>query len=898
MPRAVPSRWNLCENTLRSLRSILVLFLVGSTVHSTSAAVDLEPPAVRDSRLRIQLFAREPAIVTPVGIAVDARHRVFVIESHTHLPAKDYPGPKDDRIKLFLDADGDGKPERITVFADGFKDAMNLAISPGGEVYVCHRTGVVVLHDRDGDGRSEARTEIVRLETAQTYSHSCLLGIAFAADGWLYVSRGNLGGYPYTLEGSDGTQVTGYGDGGNIVKCRPDGSRLQLVATGFWNPFGLDFDAAGRLLCVDNDPDSRGPNRLLHIVAGGDYGFKTLYGGSGLHPYDAWDGELPGTLPMLAATGEAPSGVLDADKAALPADYAGNILATIWGTHRIARFRPRPAGASLRAREEVLVEGSRLFRPVGIAAGPDGTIYVTDWVKKDYPNHGLGRIWRLSARPGVPTTRPRDPWAPPIATAAALRLSRLSSAETLDRYDELIRSLTEDDPFLRSAAISALARPVFQVQRLFDDLGHADPQIRLGILLALRRAKQASPLPIVKRLLADPDEDVRKMALIWAGESMLLPLAAEIDQAVSTPGVSPELFRVYLATAQLLTQEEANTLRRKVPGHQIKRAPHTPTVNAVLRDRSKSSRVRAVALTFVDQPDRKDTFALLTEFVRGADPLLQLEAVRTLAGSTTARAAELLETVALDARRQAELRAEAILGLAAQPPAARQAVLPLLDDPDATVAFEAVRTLGTAADDQAVRTALEQKYQATRGRPGSEALAEQLRFALFPPGQAPAPAQPSEPRPATEEEWLKLLGEGGDRSAGRRVFYHPSVTCAKCHAIAGRGGWTGPDLSQIGRSLDRKQLLRAILRPSEDIAQEFQGYKVMTEAGKIYTGTQFHFRGNAVTLILLDGQEVRIPLKDIESYTVSAESLMPENLDRQMSVRDFRNLVAYLLSLK
>lgn len=106
----------------------------------------------------------------------------------------------------------------------------------------------------------------------------------------------------------------------------------------------LDFDAAGRLLCVDNDPDARGPNRLLHLVHGGDYGYKTRYGPGGLPPYQAWDGELPGTLPMLAAVGEAPSGVLDGDRMALPADYRGDLLATVWGRHAIARFRPKPAG--------------------------------------------------------------------------------------------------------------------------------------------------------------------------------------------------------------------------------------------------------------------------------------------------------------------------------------------------------------------------------------------------------------------------------------------------------------------------------------------------------------------------------------------------------------------------
>ncbi len=79
----------------------------------------------------------------------------------------------------------------------------------------------------------------------------------------------------------------------------------------------LHFDVFGRLFTVDNDPDSRPPCRLLHIVPGGDYGYRYRNGRAGLHPFTAWNGELPGTLPMIAGTGEAPSGLLTCEFAGL-----------------------------------------------------------------------------------------------------------------------------------------------------------------------------------------------------------------------------------------------------------------------------------------------------------------------------------------------------------------------------------------------------------------------------------------------------------------------------------------------------------------------------------------------------------------------------------------------------
>ncbi|MEZ4828028.1 MAG: hypothetical protein R3C61_17350 [Bacteroidia bacterium] len=59
----------------------------------------------------------------------------------------------------------------------------------------------------------------------------------------------------------------------------------------------MKFTSDGRLLLTDNDPDSRGPNRLIEIVPGGDYGYQSLYGGSGIHPF--WRGMANCPEPFL-----------------------------------------------------------------------------------------------------------------------------------------------------------------------------------------------------------------------------------------------------------------------------------------------------------------------------------------------------------------------------------------------------------------------------------------------------------------------------------------------------------------------------------------------------------------------------------------------------------------------
>jgi len=416
-------------------------------------------PKVVDPRLKIELFAAEPDVATPTGIAVDARGRVLVVESHTHFRPPGYEGPPADRIRMFEDTNGDGKADRITTFFEGTTWTMNLGIHPDGSVYVATRGEVFRLRDNDDDGRADERTPIVHLETQGDYPHNGLSGFAFDYDGTVYFGLGENKGAEFKLIGTDGSTASEL-EGGQVYRCRADGTKLEMIAFGFWNPFHLAFDAFGRLFAVDNDPDSLPPCRLMHIVPGGNYGYRYRNGRKGVHPFTAWNGELPGTLPMVAGTGEAPSGVLAYESDQLPAEYVGDLLATSWGDHRIERFHTEPRGASLRSTALPVVTGDENFRPVGIALAPDGSLYISDWVLKSYEVHGKGRIWRLSAAEKPVAPRPKSP---ADAIHSAHRPLREDAARKLaaDKATgrPLLEKLAEQDasPRTRALAIAALS---------------------------------------------------------------------------------------------------------------------------------------------------------------------------------------------------------------------------------------------------------------------------------------------------------------------------------------------------------------------------------------------------------------------------------------------------------
>jgi hypothetical protein len=110
-----------------------------------------DAPRALDERLEVQLVAEAPQIVTPVALDVDPKGRIWVIESNTHFPPKNYKGHPTDRILVFSDLDEAGKARKVQTFADGFKYGMSLAVRPDG-VYFATRWEVLRLRDADGDG--------------------------------------------------------------------------------------------------------------------------------------------------------------------------------------------------------------------------------------------------------------------------------------------------------------------------------------------------------------------------------------------------------------------------------------------------------------------------------------------------------------------------------------------------------------------------------------------------------------------------------------------------------------------------------------------------------------------------------------------------------------------------
>ncbi len=171
-----------------------------------------------------------------------------------------------------------------------------------------------------------------------------------------------------------------------FFSCKLDGSELRRYAPPL-EPIRIVLRCARRFVDVDNDPDSRPPCRLIRVMESGDYGFQFRFGRAGTNPLIAWNGELPGTLGMEAGTGEAPCAVLP---------YQGQLLVTSWGENRLELFAADDPRELDRINLKVAIQGDTMFRPVGLAAAPDGSFLMTDWVDRSYSVHSKGRLWKVT----------------------------------------------------------------------------------------------------------------------------------------------------------------------------------------------------------------------------------------------------------------------------------------------------------------------------------------------------------------------------------------------------------------------------------------------------------------------------------------------------------------------
>ena len=399
--------------------------------------------------MKIELFAAEPLLSSPVAISVDEKGRVYVAEEYRlgHGAGENRGNPAfnfsfwlddelqlkttDDRLKMFEkyaakfpggmkwftshgdqvrlveDTTGSGRADKSTVFAGGFNaplDGLGAGVlAHDGDVYFTCIPSLWKLKDTKGKGEADQKAALLSGfgVNCAFYGHD-LHGLIMGPDGKLYFSIGDRG---FNVNSKEGKNFQGLRTGG-VFRCDPDGSNFEVVMRGLRNPQELAFDQFGNLFADDNNCDKGDHARLVYIVEDGDSGWNMAYQTIPA-PYIAgpwfaekmWHLPHPGQpawlVPPVGKIGTGPSGFLFTSGTTLPKRYENSfIMCNYAGGRGLEAFKVKPKGAGFE-----IDDYHDFLTPImatDAEFGPDGKLYISDFVNLDWGGKSLGgRIYTV-----------------------------------------------------------------------------------------------------------------------------------------------------------------------------------------------------------------------------------------------------------------------------------------------------------------------------------------------------------------------------------------------------------------------------------------------------------------------------------------------------------------------
>jgi putative heme-binding domain-containing protein len=432
-----------------------------------------------------------------------------------------------ERVHRIQDTDGDGLADVSQVVKEGFNQDPTWDILGGvmyheGDLLVGVPPGVYRLEDTNDDGVIDRQVTIQDgFNTHPAFGGHGISGLIQGPDGRLYWEVGDIG---FNVVDRNGKRWA-YPNQGAVLRSEMDGSNFEVFAAGIRNLQEFSFDEHGNLISVDNDGDHQGEaERVVYIPYGSDSGWRSnwqygKYTDPKNNRYNVWmdeamfkprhAGQTAHIVPPIANWHAGPSGMAYNPGTALSDEWRRHFFVTSFpgapGNAVIYGFTLEEDGAGFAmGQERELLRG---ILTVGIRFGPEGALYLTDWIT-GWDSKNNGRLWKLDA---------------PAAAGTPIR----KEVQSLLVEDFAGRSVAQISPLLKHADMRIRQKAQFDLVRRGDVqalvAAAGDAANGLGRLhgiwgLAQLARKDPQHASHLMPLLSDSDGEVRAQAAKMIGD--------------------------------------------------------------------------------------------------------------------------------------------------------------------------------------------------------------------------------------------------------------------------------------------------------------------------------------------------------------------------------------------
>ncbi len=383
-----------------------------------------------------KLFVAEPQIFKPITMTWDHLGRLYVAETVDYPNEMQPKGMGRDRISIVEDTDGDGKADKTTLFADNLSIPTSLLYVNGGLV-VTQAPDMLFLKDTDGDGKADER-KVLFTGFGTRDTHAGPSNLRYGLDDWIYAIIGYSG-----FTGEVGGERHNFRQG--FFRFKPDGSKLEFLRSTNNNSWGVGISEEGLLFgsTANGCPSvfMPIPNRYYESVRGMSPAVLPNIADSNrffpitenVRQVDWHGGFTAGAGSALYTARTYPEPYWN--KTAFVAEPTGHLVAT---------FTLHPDGTNFRSHNawNLVASDDEWTSPIAAEVGPDGQVWMIDWynfiVQHNPTPEGYktgkgsayetplrdkthGRIYRIVAKDGKPSERPRLSKDDPAGLVAALK---------------------------------------------------------------------------------------------------------------------------------------------------------------------------------------------------------------------------------------------------------------------------------------------------------------------------------------------------------------------------------------------------------------------------------------------------------------------------------------------